>query len=103
MWGLNDPHLKDFPKEGIGRRALFCKRYDDCLYKAAVKDWETLNCEGCHYAKAGEVNFMPSEFAPFDDEFCETIGVDGILYLDMDFYSRIAWLEEDIKPNVTLS
>ena len=105
VWGLNDPHLKDFPKEGLGKRALFCRRYDHCLYKAAVKDWDTFHCEGCHYEKAGDVNFIPSEFAPFDDEFNEAVGTDDDFFQvpDMDYYSGIAWFEEEIKPNAAWS
>lgn len=94
VWGLNDPHLKDFPKRGIGRRAMFCKRYDNCLYKAAVKDWETFNCEGCRYEECGQVDFSPSEFVIFDaDEVGHVEAVPDSF--EMDCYRTFsAWMQE---------
>lgn len=60
--------LDDFPIMGIGERAMGCKRYDECLYKAAVKDWDSFNCEGCEYEGRGALEFIDSAFIP---EFIE--------------------------------
>lgn len=96
IWGLTDPNLKLFPKEGIGRRAMACPRYDHCLHKAAVKDWETFNCEGCLYEKKGRADFLPSEFAPFEDEFdTTTIDAGEIGDLEMNCYKGFLSLFEE--------
>jgi len=60
--------LGGFPLEGIGKRAMGCKMYDKCLYKAAVKDWDSFNCDGCGYEGRGAVEFIDSAFIPeFED------------------------------------
>jgi len=102
VWGLNDPHLKSYPKQGIGKRAMACHRYDYCLHKAAVKDWETFNCEGCCYEKSGRVDFIPFEFAPFEDDF-DTMNTDEseLSNLEMDCYKGLlAFFEEDTSNHV---
>lgn len=105
VWGINDPHLKDFPIEGIGRRAMMCNRYDKCLYKAAVKDWEAFNCEGCRYENKGMADFCPSEFVPLADEFEVILNMeDGVPFdISLGFENRISWLKEEVVSYVNLS
>ncbi len=56
--------LEGFPLEGMGKRAMGCKMYDRCLYKAAVKDWYSFNCDGCGYEGQGALEFIDSAFMP---------------------------------------
>ena len=60
--------LRNFPIEGIGKRAMGCGMYDKCLYKAAVKDWDSFNCDGCEYEGRGALEFIDSEFIPLFEE-----------------------------------
>ena len=105
VWGLNDPCLKDYPKEGIGKRSLTCKRYDKCLYKAAVKDWDCFNCEGCRYEAHGHIDFIPAEFIGFvgDDDSEDQNDVDfneaSIDCLD----GLSSWVDEGMFDSVNLS
>jgi len=56
--------LKNFPIEGMGKRAMGCKMYDKCLYKAAIADWDSFNCDGCEYEGRGALEFIDSAFIP---------------------------------------
>ncbi|NOZ36837.1 MAG: hypothetical protein GXP11_01995 [Gammaproteobacteria bacterium] len=56
--------LSRFPVEGIGRRYLWCKCYDKCLYKAAVNNWYSFNCDGCEYEDQGTLEFIGSAYIP---------------------------------------
>jgi len=57
-----------FPLKGIGERAMGCKMYDKCLYKAAVNDWYSFNCEGCNYEDRDYLEFIDSAFMPEFEE-----------------------------------
>lgn len=46
------------PSEGLGLRAMGCKMYDSCLYEAAVKDWDSFNCESCNYENKTALEFV---------------------------------------------
>ena len=46
------------PIKGVGGRAFRCNRYDECLYKAAIKDWFSFNCEHCHYQGKQGMDFI---------------------------------------------
>ena len=51
-----------FPMSGEGKRAMDCKMYDKCLYKAAIGDWESFNCDWCEYEDHGALSFIDSAF-----------------------------------------
>ena len=60
--------LGSFPVKGMGKRAMGCGIYDKCLYKAAVKNWDSFNCDGCEYEGRGALEFIDSEFIPEFEE-----------------------------------
>lgn len=60
--------LKNFPMEGVGKRDMDCEMYDKCLYKAAIKDWESFNCDECEYESHGAFSFIDSAFVPEFEE-----------------------------------
>ena len=41
---------------------MCCEMYDKCLYKAAIKDWESFKCDGCEYEGRGDFSFIDSIF-----------------------------------------
>lgn len=53
-----------YPVKGIGQRAMGCDQYDNCLYKAAVEDWDSFNCEQCDYEGRGATEFIDPVFTP---------------------------------------
>lgn len=60
----NTAILDNFPIEGMGKRAMGCEMYDKCLYKAAIADWDSFNCDGCEYEGRGALEFIDSAFIP---------------------------------------
>lgn len=60
----NGNELTGFPVKGIGQRAMGCDQYDNCLYKAAVEDWDSFNCEQCDYEGRGATEFIDPVFIP---------------------------------------
>ncbi len=52
------------PMEGMGERAMGCRLYDNCLYEAAVKDWDSFNCEQCRHEGKGAMEFIDPAFVP---------------------------------------
>ncbi|MBA3012948.1 MAG: hypothetical protein KKF12_18490 [Proteobacteria bacterium] len=93
--------LDDFPIEGMGKRAMGCKMYDKCLYKAAVADWDSFNCDGCEYEGQGALEFIDSAFIPML-EASEFIYEDDLETQLVDLTvscSPIFFLEEDLGYN----
>lgn len=64
----NTAVLENFPIEGMGKRAMGCDRYDKCLYKAAMADWHSFNCDGCEYEGQGALEFIDPYFIPMFEE-----------------------------------
>ncbi|MCG8530464.1 MAG: hypothetical protein MI749_07365 [Desulfovibrionales bacterium] len=61
--------LVPMPDKGVGARAFRCDQYDKCLYKAAVQDWFSFNCENCHYPGKQGMDFVAPIIMPdFEDE-----------------------------------
>ncbi len=60
--------FSNFPIEGMGKRAMGCKMYDKCLFKAAVNDWYSFNCDGCNYEGQCALEFIDSAFIPELDD-----------------------------------
>jgi hypothetical protein len=78
-----------------------CDRYDKCLFKAAIADWNSFNCDGCEYEGQGALEFIDPDFIPM-------LEVSEFLYEDeleiemvdlADTFSALSFLEEAIKYN----
>jgi hypothetical protein len=64
----NSIALRNFPIEGMGKRVMDCEMYDKCLYRAAIKNWESFNCDGCKYKGQVSFSFIDSVFIPEFEE-----------------------------------
>lgn len=85
----------NFPSEGIGRRYLWCKYYDVCLYGACIKDWKSFNCEVCECQDLGFFDFMESVSIPEID--------DVELFFEVDQEIESVFLTEDLLVKETKS
>jgi hypothetical protein len=93
--------LKNFPIKGVGIRAMGCKMYDKCLYKAAIADWDSFNCVGCNYEGRGALEFIDLDFIPILEvsEFLYEDDLETEL-VDLTFNSSsLSFLGEVIKYN----
>lgn len=70
------------PVEGIGIRVMGCENYDQCLYEAAIKDWDSFNCEKCDCRHSQQFDFFDSEYTPefesLDLEFEDDLKVEFV-------------------------
>jgi hypothetical protein len=88
------------PAKGIGARALGCDKYDECLYKAAVEDWPSFNCEGCLYKGRGVVEFIEPLCVPEIEEDEIFIDTTEVELLDLVFHSPfLTTIKENLAYN----
>ena len=71
------------PERGTGARAMDCNLYDKCLYGAAIKNWESFNCELCRYESKGVMERieLPAVNAFEDDPIARDIEQEWVDYL----------------------
>jgi hypothetical protein len=67
------------PTKGKGERFLDCDYYDDCLSRAALENWPSLNCENCDLFKTlfhrGKSNLSEEGKESKNPRMCKECGI----------------------------